>query len=303
MQQAINTTSKIAFRDYLELTKPKVVLLMLLTAVVGMLLASPPNVLPVKALTLGLIGIAFAAGSAAIINHLVDKNIDVLMRRTQYRPVATGRIDPIKALVFSFALGIIGLSILAVCFNPLCAWLTFLSLVGYAVIYTLYLKHATPQNIVIGGLAGAAPPLLGWVAVTGTLDPDALLLVLIIFAWTPPHFWALAVYRHEEYKKASVPMLPVTHGIPFTKLNILLYTFLMVLTTILPFLSGLCGWVYLVSALLLGITFIGFSILMYKSDNPRYALLTFFYSIFYLMGLFISLLLDHYVLYWLRDML
>lgn len=291
------------FKDYLELTKPKVVLLMLLTAVVGMLLASPPNVMPWKALSLGLIGIAFASGSAAIINHLVDKKIDLKMKRTQARPVATGKIEPAKALVFSLALGVIGLGLLAWLFNPLSAWLTFFSLVGYAIIYTMFLKHSTPQNIVIGGLAGAAPPLLGWVTVTGSLDSNALLLVLIIFAWTPPHFWALAVHRYEDYKNANVPMLPVTHGIPYTKLQIILYTILMIISTVLPFVSGMCGWVYLISACLLGAAFFGFSLAMYFSPNPKYALYTFLYSIFYLMALFVSLLLDHYALYWLGALL
>lgn len=295
---ASNTAS---FKDYLELTKPKVVLLMLQTAVVGMLLASPPNEPPWKALTLGLIGIAFAAGSAAIINHLVDKKIDLKMKRTQARPVATGKIEPSKALAFSFGLGLVGLSLLAIVFNPLSAWLTFFSLVGYAVVYTIFLKHSTPQNIVIGGLAGAAPPLLGWVTVTGTLDANALLLVLIIFAWTPPHFWALAVHRYDDYKNAKVPMLPVTHGIGFTKLNIVLYTILMVLSTLLPFVSGMCGWIYLISASILGAAFLVFSLVMYKSQNPKYALYTFLYSIFYLMALFVSLLLDHYVLFWLEN--
>lgn len=300
MPNAIASPQRATYKDYLELTKPKVVLLMLLTAVVGMLLASPPDVLPIKALTLGLIGIGFSAGSAAIINHLVDKHIDTQMKRTQARPVATGRIEPKRALMFSFVLGLIGLGLLAVCFNPLSAWLTFISLVGYAVIYTIFLKHSTPQNIVIGGLAGAAPPLLGWVTVTGTLDANALLLVLIIFAWTPPHFWALAVYRFDDYKKAQVPMLPVTHGIKFTKLNIVLYTILMVISTVLPFVSGLCGWVYLISALILGVAFMAFSLITYQSDDKKYAFYTFLFSIFYLMGLFISLILDHYVLFWLE---
>ncbi len=295
--------AKASFRDYLELTKPKVVLLMLVTAMVGMLLASPPNILPTKALLLGTIGIAFAAGSAAIINHLVDKRIDTLMKRTQARPVATGRIQPFKAALFSMLLGVIGLGILHFFFNGLSAWLTFLSLVGYAGIYTLFLKHATPQNIVIGGLAGATPPLLGWVVVTGQLDANALLLVLIIFAWTPPHFWALSIYRLEDYKKAKIPMLPVTHGVAFTKLNIVLYTLLMIISTMLPFVSGLCGWIYLVPALILGLTFLGFSIALYRSSDPKIAFYTFLFSIFYLLGLFISLLLDHYVLFWLDGIL
>lgn len=293
------TKSRNSIYDYLELTKPKVVLLMLLTSAVGMLLASPPNNLPMKALLLGNLGIALAAGSAAIINHLVDRQIDQNMKRTQYRPIARGCISSTKALFFSFLLGVTGLGLLIVFINPLTAWLSLGTLLGYAVIYTLFLKHATPQNIVIGGLAGATPPLLGWVAVTGSIDPNALLLVLIIFAWTPPHFWALAVYRCEDYQKAKVPMLPVTHGIPFTKLSIVLYTVLLLISTLLPFLTGMSGWIYLISAICLGLIFFGYSLLMYASPNPKYALHTFLYSIFYLMGLFISLLLDHYVIFWL----
>ena len=293
------TATRSSIQDYLELTKPKVVLLMLLTSAVGMLLDSPPNVLPVKALVLGNLGIALCAGSAAIINHLVDRQIDLRMKRTQQRPVAQGRVTSSKALGLSLLLGIMGLSILIVFINTLTAWLSLATLLGYAVIYTLFLKHATPQNIVIGGLAGAAPPLLGWTSVTGTIDPNALLLVLVIFAWTPPHFWALAVYRCEEYRNAKVPMLPVTHGIPFTKLSIVLYTVLLILCTLLPFLTGMSGWIYLISAVCLGLIFLGYAFKMYFDSSPKIALHTFLYSIFYLMGLFISLLLDHYVVFWL----
>lgn len=292
-------TVRSSIHDYLELTKPKVVLLMLLTSAVGMLLASAPNTLPVKALLIGNLGIALCAGSAAIINHLVDRQIDLRMKRTQQRPVAQGRVSSSKALSLSLILGLIGLTTLIVFINSLTAWLSLATLLGYAVIYTLFLKHATPQNIVIGGLAGAAPPLLGWTAVTGTIDPNALLLVLIIFAWTPPHFWALAVYRCEEYQKAKVPMLPVTHGIPFTKLSIVLYTVLLILCTLLPFLTGMSGWIYLISAVCLGLIFLGYAFKLFFSSSPKIALYTFLYSIFYLMGLFISLLLDHYVLFWL----
>ncbi len=290
-------------KDYLELTKPKVVLLMLLTSAVGMLLAANPNQPPWFALILGNIGIAMAAGSAAVVNHLVDQRIDTMMARTQKRPVAQGRITPFKASVFATLLGLVGLFLLYVLFSPLAAVLTLLTLMGYAVVYTMYLKHATPQNIVIGGLAGAAPPLLGWVCVTGTIEPCALLLVLIIYAWTPPHFWALAIFRHEDYAKAKVPMLPVTHGIPFTKLSIVLYTILMIGCTLLPFLIGATSWIYLFSAIALGALFMGFSIALYYSKDDKIALMTFIYSIFYLMALFVALLLDHYLTFYLKGSL
>lgn len=288
------------WQDYWTLCKPRVVALMLITAAIGMLLASPPDMLPWHALILGNLGIACCAGSAAAINHLVDRRIDIHMQRTQHRPIATGRIGPKQAMWFALILGSIGLGILIYWINVLTAWLTLLSLLGYAIVYTLFLKRATPQNIVIGGVAGAAPPLLGWTAVTGHVDPHALLLVLIIFTWTPPHFWALAIYRREEYAKAKLPMLPVTHGVPFTKLCIVLYTVLLIASTILPFVTHMCGMTYLICALGLGAGFLYYSIKLFFSDKLSVALNTFIYSIIYLTALFIGLLLDHYLSYFLH---
>lgn len=288
------------WHDYWELCKPKVVALMLLTSAIGMLLASPPNIFPWHALCFGTLGIALSAGSAAVINHLVERRIDIHMRRTQQRPIASGRVSPTQAMWFSFILGAVGLGILTMLVNALTAWLTLISLVGYALIYTMFLKRATPQNIVIGGAAGAAPPLLGWTAVTGQLDPSGLLLVLIIFTWTPPHFWALAIYRHEEYAKANLPMLPVTHGIRFTKFCILLYIVLLIASTILPYITGMCGVTYLILALGLGFHFLYYGIKLYRHDEPKIALHTFAYSIIYLMVLFIGLLIDHYLPYFMH---
>lgn len=281
-------------KNYLELCKPKVVLLMLLTAVVGMCL-SMPGLLPLGPLVFGLLGIAFCAGSAAAINHLVDRHIDAIMARTQKRPIAQGKIPPSKAMIFALALGAIGMLILFELVNTLTAILTFISLIGYAVIYTGYLKRATPQNIVIGGLAGAAPPLLGWTAMTGQLSAEPLLLVLIIYTWTPPHFWALAIYRNKDYQSADIPMLPVTHGIEFTKLNILLYTILLWVVSALPYAIGMSGLLYLSGAMVLGGRFLYWAYKLKKTDNNRVAMQTFRYSIVYLMVLFIFLLLDHYV--------
>ena len=283
-----------AWRDYVELCKPRVVLLMLLTVVVGMYLAVPGWV-SLATLGASLLGIGLCAGSAAAINHLVDKRIDAIMARTKNRPVAHGRISVSQALWFAFALGGVGLFVLGYFVNTLTAILTFITIIGYAGIYTGYLKRATPQNIVIGGLAGAAPPLLGWTAVANHLDPQALLLVLIIFTWTPPHFWALAIYRFDDYKHAEIPMLPVTHGIRFTKLNVLLYTILLVVVSALPFVVGMSGWVYLVGALLLGLRFLYWVVVLYRTDQPVVAMRTFRFSIIYLMSLFILLLTDHYL--------
>ncbi|KTD65552.1 heme o synthase [Legionella spiritensis] len=284
----------VAWRDYLELCKPKVVALMLLTVVVGMYLAVPGWV-PLYTLITSLLGIGLCAGSAAAINHLVDKRIDAIMARTSKRPVARGRISVNQALYFALILGVCGLLLLVLLVNTLTAVLTFITLIGYAGIYTGYLKRATPQNIVIGGLAGAAPPLLGWTAVTNQLDPQALLLVLIIFTWTPPHFWALAIYRFEDYKDAEIPMLPVTHGVAFTKLNVLLYTILLLVVSTLPFVVGMSSWVYLVGASLLGMRFLYWSVCLYKSSQGVVAMRTFRFSIVYLMLLFVILLVDHYV--------
>ena len=289
------TTTAAVWRDYLELTKPRVVALMILTAVIGMLLAVPGFV-PLDVLLLGNLGIALCAGSAAAVNHLVDRQIDRHMGRTQDRPIATGRVDPMPAAVFAAVLGVVGTFILVMFINVITAVLTLLALFGYAVVYTLWLKRATPQNIVIGGLAGAAPPLLGWTAVTGEIHPHALLLVLIIFAWTPPHFWALAVHRRDDYAKAEIPMLPVTHGERYTILNILLYTVIMILTTLLPFIFGMFSWLYLIGAIVLGAGFLYWAIIMMIGRSPNAGMSTFKYSIVYLMVLFVIMLLDHYLL-------
>ncbi len=281
------------WRDYLELCKPKVVLLMLLTVLVGMYL-STPGAVDLFVGSSALIGIGLCAGSAAAINHLVDRHIDSIMARTRKRPVAHGRVSVTQALVFALVIGVTGLAVLVAFVNVLTALLTFVTLIGYAGIYTGYLKRATSQNIVIGGLAGAAPPLLGWTAVTNHLAPEALLLVLIIFTWTPPHFWALAIYRFEEYKNAEIPMLPVTHGIQFTKLSIYLYTILLLVVTVLPFIVGMSGWVYLAGAVGLGARFMHWAHKLYHSDKPVVAMQTFRFSIVYLMVLFVFLLVDHY---------
>jgi heme o synthase len=286
--------SPTAWRNYIALCKPRVVLLMLLTVIVGMYLAAPGWISPYLLLA-SLLGVGLCAGSAAAINHLVDKRIDAIMARTKNRPVARGQVSVRQALCFALIMGIIGLTVLIVFVNQLTALLTFLSLIGYAGIYTGYLKRATPQNIVIGGLAGAAPPLLGWTAVTNQLDPQGLLLVLIIFIWTPPHFWALAIYRYEEYQHAQIPMLPVTHGIQFTKLNIYLYTILLLVVSVLPFVIGMSGLFYLMGALVLGARFLFWAHKLYRTDKPVVAMQTFRFSIVYLMLLFVFLLIDHYL--------
>jgi protoheme IX farnesyltransferase len=283
-----------SWRDYLELTKPRVVLLMLLCALVGMFLAVP-GMVPLDVLVFGISGIALVAGSAAVVNHLADAHIDARMARTQRRPVAAGRVGLLQGLAFSAALGITGMLILYFLVNPLTAWLNLASWAGYGLLYTLFLKRATPQNIVIGGLFGAAPPLFGWAAVTNSIDPGALLLVLIIFAWTPPHFWALALERKDEYASVNVPMLPVTHGEAYTRLHILLYTLIMVAVSLLPFAIGMSGWLYLAGALALGGGFIYWAIVLLANRNPRAPMETFRYSIVYLMALFVILLVDHHV--------
>lgn len=284
-----------SWRDYLEMCKPRVVLLMLLCATVGMFLATP-GMVPLDILILGNLGIALVAGSAAALNHLVDSKIDADMARTRARPVAQGRVSNLQGSVFIAITGIVGTLILALFINPLTAWLNLASWIGYGVIYTMFLKRATPQNIVIGGLFGAAPPLFGWTAVTGSIDAGGLLLVLIIFAWTPPHFWALAIDRKEEYRKVDVPMLPVTHGVEYTKLHILLYTIIMIIISILPFLIGMSNLLYLVSALILGAGFLYWSLVLFQTDNRKAPMATFRYSITYLGLLFVALLVDHYVL-------
>ena len=245
-------------------------------------------------LVFGNLGIALCAGSAAAVNHIVDRHVDDKMARTLNRPLAQGRLRPQQAVVFALVTGALGLAVLIIFTNLLTAWLTLASLVGYAFIYTMFLKRATPQNIVIGGLAGAAPPLLGWTAVTGEIHYNALLLVLIIFAWTPPHFWALAVHRKEEYAKADIPMLPVTHGEKYTKINILLYTLLLMVVTTMPYLTGMFGWLYLLGSLLLGLGFLYWAVVMLRSTGGNSGMKTFQYSIVYLMLLFAIMLVDHF---------
>ncbi|EPP27333.1 heme o synthase [Vibrio fluvialis] len=279
---------------YLTLTKPKVVALMLLTALVGMCLAQP-GLMPLKAAVLGLSGIGLMAGSAAAFNHLIDRRIDAMMARTYKRPLPSGEIHASRVMLFALSLGACGFAILYWGVNGLTAWLTFASLLGYAVVYTLYLKRATPQNIVIAGLAGAMPPLLGWTSVTGELHANAWLLVMIIFIWTPPHFWALAIHRRDDYAKADIPMLPVTHGVEYTKTSILLYTFLLALVCLLPVLVGMSGVIYFAASSVLSAGFIYSAwALKYDPDNSS-AMNTFKYSIYHLMMLFIALLLDHYL--------
>jgi protoheme IX farnesyltransferase len=283
----------IAWRDFYELTKPKVVMLIVFTAVVGAVLAVPgwPGSVP---LIVGSLGIGLAASSAAVINHVLDSRIDVLMSRTHNRPIAQGRLTDFQALSFAFVLCVLSMLMLWFIINPLTAVLTFASLIGYAIIYTVFLKRATPQNIVIGGAAGAAPPVLGWTAVTGEIHSDALLLFLIIFTWTPPHFWALAIAKIDDYERVGIPMLPVTHGEQFTRQHILLYTVLLVLVTILPYLTGMSGLIYLVAAIGLGIAFLYYAIRMQRDMDKELPMKVFRFSITYLMLLFAALLVDHY---------
>ena len=291
------------WRDFYEMCKPRVVLLMILTALVGMLLALPEGSAlttldaPLwRPLLLGNLGIALVAASGAVVNHLIDRRIDGLMGRTRNRPLPQGRVEPRQAVLFALALGLSGMAVLLLWVNPLCAWLTLASFIGYAFIYTGYLKHATPQNIVIGGLSGAMPPLLGWTAVSGSIAADALVLVLIIFTWTPPHFWALAIHRKDEYARSGIPMLPVTHGERTTKLHILAYTLLLLPVSTLPFFTGLSSWLYLASATALGLGFLHWALRLLLRPTPSTAIRTFRYSILYLTLLFPALLLDRYVL-------
>ena len=282
------------FYRYLELCKPRVVVLIVFTAVVGMFLAVP-GWPPLGALLAGTLGIGLAASSAAAINHLLDQRIDAKMARTKRRPLASGQMTAANVLIFALLLGFLAMAILVIWVNILTAVLTFMSLMGYAVVYTVWLKRATPQNIVIGGAAGAAPPVLGWAAVTGSLDPQALLLFLIIFVWTPPHFWALAIYRKDEYALVDIPMLPVTHGATFTRLQILLYTILLVIVTTLPYLTRMSGLVYLAGVTVLNAGFMWYALRMMRSKDILLPMHTFAFSITYLMVLFIFLLVDHYV--------
>jgi protoheme IX farnesyltransferase len=290
----ITSSQSASWRDFYEMCKPRVVMLMILTSLVGMLLAVP-GMVPLDVLILGNLGIALVAASGAVVNHLIDRKIDVLMKRTHNRPMAQGRVELLQGTLFAIAIGVVGMAILLFWVNPLCAWLTLGSFIGYAFIYTGYLKHATPQNIVIGGLSGAMPPLLGWSAVTGTIEPDALILVFIIFAWTPPHFWALAIHRKDEYAKSGVPMLPVTHGERVTKIHIVVYTAILIVSSVFPYFSGMSGILYLLSALALGAGFMVWSLLLMFKPKPTTAMDTFKFSILYLALLFVALVVDHYL--------
>jgi protoheme IX farnesyltransferase len=289
----------IGWRPYLALCKPKVVALILFTALVGMMLASPDGESLPRA-AFGFIGIGLAAAAGAALNQVFERGSDALMKRTQWRPLVTGEIESDRAFAFAIALTVTSMLILFQFVNALTALLTFISLIGYAVVYTMWLKPSTPQNIVLGGAAGAAPPVLGWTAITGELAQEALLLFLIIFVWTPPHFWALAIRRRAEYAKAGIPMLPVTHGVRVTKLQILLYTILLVAVTALPFVTAMSGLIYLAGALALGVGFLYYAIALYRSEGDALAMKTFGYSIFYLSALFGFLLLDHYARVFIR---
>ncbi|MGH8297808.1 MAG: heme o synthase [Steroidobacteraceae bacterium] len=288
------TAGPAVWRRYYELTKPRVVALITFTAVVGTLLASP-GWPPFRAIVWGTLGIALAAACAAAINHVLDRRFDEQMARTQARPLPTRQLTERKALIFAAVLGLTAMALLAFLVNLLTAALTFMSLIGYAVIYTVWLKHATSQNIVIGGAAGAAPPILGWCAVTNTIDPNALLLFLIIFVWTPPHFWALAIARKDEYARAGIPMLPVTHGVEYTRLQVLLYTVLLVLVTLMPFLTRMSGLLYLATALVLNARFLYYALALKLTARQELPMRVFHYSVTYLMWLFAALLVDHYL--------
>lgn len=284
------------FRQFYELTKPRVVSLIVFCAVIGMFLATPAHaLLPFDIIVFATVGIALVAGAAAAINCLVEQRIDAVMARTRARPLPRGELTSFQTVVFASAVGGAGLWLLYVFVNPLTMWLTLGTFVGYAVIYTVILKPATPQNIVIGGASGAMPPVLGWAAVSGEVNPEALLLFLIIFAWTPPHFWALALYRTEEYRRAGLPMLPVTHGRRFTQLHVLLYTLILFACSLLPFVYGMSGLIYLLSAAVLGAIFTAYAVALYRQYSDALARRTFRFSIIYLALLFAALLVDHYL--------
>ncbi|WP_448565892.1 heme o synthase [Thalassotalea ganghwensis] len=283
------------WRDYYEITKPRVVALLVLTALVGMCL-SVPGVVPWQLLIPAMLGIAMLSSAAAAINHIVDERIDREMGRTHNRPMPNGRLTVKNAVMFASMLALIGFIVLYALVNPLTAWLTLAGLVGYGFVYTMYLKRATPQNITIGGLAGAIPPLLGWTAMTNEVHPNALLLVLLIFTWTPPHFWALAIHRKDDYAKVNIPMLPVTHGVSFTKTQILLYTILLFVVGLLPYLVGMSNWLYLIGAVVLNLGFFVYAWKLKFNANENTAMDTFKFSIIHLMALFIILLVDHYLL-------
>ena len=282
-------------KSYYRLCKPNVVYMMLICAFVGMLLAEQ-SVSSYSYLFIALTGIALCAASAAAINQVVDREADASMTRTDQRPLPKGELTEMHASIFAFVIGLLGALILYFYVNVLTMMLTIGSLIGYAFIYTIYLKRATPQNIVIGGLAGAAPPLLGWSSISNTIDPYALLLVLIIFVWTPPHFWALAIYRKDEYAKESIPMMPVTHGVAFTKLQIVLYTIILFIVSVLPYVVLMSGVIYLVSALVLSTLFLYYSINLFYSDDDEDAMKTFQFSIYYIFLIFLALLADHYII-------
>ena len=282
-------------KNYYELCKPNVVLMMLITALVGSLLASK-TLAPFSLIAFAMLGIGLCASSAAAINQIIDRKADANMNRTENRPIPQGEVSPVNASIFAFFLGSLGAGILVIYVNTLTALLTLASLIGYAFVYTVYLKRATPQNIVIGGLAGAAPPLLGWTAITNSIDPNSLLLVLIIFAWTPPHFWALAIHRKDDYAKENIPMLPVTHGVKFTKLQIILYTIILILVSLLPFVVMMSGILYLISALILGGIFLYYAFRLYFDEDNAQAFPTFVYSIYYIFLIFAALLVDHFII-------
>ena len=284
---------KAHLHEYLEVTKPRIVALLVFCAVIGMFLAVP-GLPPWRALVFGTLGIWLASASAAAYNHLIDQRIDKLMARTSHRPLARGLLSPMQVFVFATVLGVASMLILALLVNVLTALLTLAGLIGYALIYTAFLKRATPQNIVIGGIAGAIPPVLGWTAATGQLHAYAWLLCLIIFVWTPPHFWALAIFRRADYSRAQVPMLPVTHGVEYTRWHVLFYTVLLVLVTLLPYLTGMSGLFYLGGAVVLGAGFLYYAVRLLKPPDERFAMRVFGYSITYLMALFAFLLLDHW---------
>jgi heme o synthase len=282
------------FGQFFQLTKPRVVSLIVFTAAIGMFL-STPGMVPLQVLLAGTLGIALAAGAAAAVNCLVEQKLDALMARTRYRPLPRGQVTSLQTLVFAAIVGGTGLAILYQWVNALTMWLTLATFVGYAIIYTLVLKPLTPQNIVIGGASGAMPPVLGWAAVTGEVAADALILFLIIFAWTPPHFWALALYRKGDYARAGVPMLPVTHGDRFTRLHVLLYTVILTAVTLMPFVTRMSGAIYLASAVVLDAVFLYYAVRVYAAYTDRLAQRTFRYSIVYLTALFAALLVDHYI--------
>jgi protoheme IX farnesyltransferase len=290
----VAAATRASWRNYYDLTKPRVVMLIVFTSIVGTLLAVP-GLPPLDALVFGNLGVGLAAASAAVINHVLDERIDAQMSRTKRRPLPTGKMTPRSALWFAFALCVLSMAILVLLVNTLTAVLTFASLIGYAVIYTVWLKRATSQNIVIGGAAGAAPPVLGWAAVTNSVDPNALLLFLIVFVWTPPHFWALAIARKDEYAKVGIPMLPVTHGVAFTRLQVLLYTVLLFAVTLMPFVTGMSGLIYLAAALVLNAMFMFYALQLKLTERAHLPMKVFRFSITYLMWLFAALLADHYL--------